>query len=1060
MTTALPTSASHALSSIQDRLSEGLNQGLNELSQRAQQMLASLVARWTSAQRLYTLEGEGGVSELMVESFTAREAVNEPFQIRLQALSLNAHIDLHALLGRRVTLNTTLADGSRSRRSAVVMRAEAMGADGGLARWRLTLQPWMALLAHSSTSRVWQDKTVFQILDDVFAAYANRAAWQWGETDSEGNTEDLQAFVAQGANGGVHSYCVQYRETDLTFAQRLLAQEGLNWRVEEDEDAPAGHRVVISADSARWPQDRTSAGSGGIRFHRASSQEKQDAIQAFGGLRQLMPTATAVLRWDYRQKRAVAAEVPTHHQFGGENIQNMASWLSHYRVASPEADTGEPAGVAAAEHRATLIQQSFEARNKTWLGRSTVRSLRPGTCFELTNSMLDALDELGQDPAQREFAVLSVQHLGINNMPKELSQAIARSLGPAETEDDPFAPPEDTTLDALAHDPELQTQAAASGYANRFEAIRRLIPWRPEHHDAPTALGLQTAIVVGPEGNTTPQGADELYTDALGRIKLQFHWQAAPYADSRPDNRSSCWVRVAQRWAGAGMGVQFIPRIGHEVLVQFLEGDINRPIVVGSLYNGQGEGGIPPTPGGKAAQANLSAYAHSDDHTPSAQGNLMGSGAGGHAPAWHGGAPGTASAGATAQNNAAALSGIKSKEFGGPGFNQLVFDDTPGQLRVQLATTQHATQLNLGYLIHQADNHRGSYRGEGFELRTDAYGAVRAARGLLITSYGINESDPAGDNAPGMALLKQACTLATTFSQAAKTHQTTQAAAAIGSHKTGQSTLSDKAAPLKALHTAVSGMVAGQALDAALSDAASTATAAASGKLPHTTDPIVAVSAKAGLATVAGQDIQWASGEVISWQAGQDLHIAGGEQMRIHTGQSIGILAGAVQPGEGAKGTGLTMIAAQGPVQMQAQAGTAEVAAKGLINIQSANAHIDWAAAKKITLTTEGGAQIVIEGGGITVQCPGKITVRAAQKSFTGADTEKMRRTAMARPSGFYNEAFNVVDEETGQPLVGVRYRLESESGEVIEALTDDHGRTQRLFTSKPEKIKLFLLDN
>jgi len=95
-----------------------------------------------------------------------------------------------------------------------------------------------------------------------------------------------------------------------------------------------------------------------------------------------------------------------------------------------------------------------------------------------------------------------------------------------------------------------------------------------------------------------------------------------------------------------------------------------------------------------------------------------------------------------------------------------------------------------------------------------------------------------------------------------------------------------------------------------------------------------------------------------------------------------------VQAGEGAKGKGLTMIAGQGPVQMQAQAGQVQVAAKGLINVQSANAHIDWAAAKKITLATSGGAQIVISADGITTQCPGKITVKAAQKSFIGPGTE------------------------------------------------------------------------
>jgi uncharacterized protein (DUF2345 family) len=411
-------------------------------------------------------------------------------------------------------------------------------------------------------------------------------------------------------------------------------------------------------------------------------------------------------------------------------------------------------------------------------------------------------------------------------------------------------------------------------------------------------------------------------------------------------------------------------------------------VCIGAVYNGRGEAGLARTPGGAAAESDLSAYAQSSDHRPSAQGNRVGSGSGGHAPAWHGGAPGPAAAGAKAQNNAAALSGVKSKEFGAEGFNQLVFDDTPGQLRVQLASTQHASQLNLGHLIHQADNHRGSFRGRGFELRTDAYGAIRATQGLLITSYGAGEADPAGDNAPGMALLKQAMNLADRFSQAARTHQTTSLATSVGTLKANASSLSEKLPPMKALHQAASGMVSQAAFDHAIQDAGGKSTQAAHGKLPHSTDPIVAITAKAGLALVAGQDIQFASGEAISWQAGQDLHIASGNQLRVNTGQSLGILAGAVQPGDGAKGKGLTMIAGQGPVQMQAQAGQAQVAAKGLINVQSANSHIDWAAAKKITLVTSGGAQIVIEGGGITVQCPGKITVRAATKSLIGPGAE------------------------------------------------------------------------
>ncbi|MEC5116029.1 type VI secretion system Vgr family protein, partial [Xanthomonas oryzae] len=154
-----------------------------------------------------------------------------------------------------------------------------------------------------------------------------------------------------------------------------------------------------------------------------------------------------------------------------------------------------------------------------------------------------------------------------------------------------------------------------------------------------------------------------------------------------------------------------------------LEGDIDRPVVLGALYNGKGEAGVPATPGGSSAEADTGLYAKAGDGRPSAQGNL----AGGHAPAWHGAGGGTDN-----HRNATALWGVQSKEWGGAGHSRLVFDDSDQQLRLQLATTQAATQLNLGHLIHQADNYRGSFRGEGFELRTDAWGAVRASSGLWL----------------------------------------------------------------------------------------------------------------------------------------------------------------------------------------------------------------------------------------------------------------------------------------------------------------------------------------
>src|SRR5690606_24440045 len=95
--------------------------------------------------------------------------------------------------------------------------------------------------------------------------------------------------------------------------------------------------------------------------------------------------------------------------------------------------------------------------------------------------------------------------------------------------------------------------------------------------------------------------------------------------------------------------------------------------------------------------------------------------------------------------NAAALWGLKSKEWGGDGHSRLVFDDSDDQLRLQLATTHQASQLNLGHLVHQADNYRGSFRGEGFELRSDAWGTVRAQSGLWLSAYGTAGETPAGE---------------------------------------------------------------------------------------------------------------------------------------------------------------------------------------------------------------------------------------------------------------------------------------------------------------------------
>ena len=265
---------------------------------------------------------------------------------------------------------------------------------------------------------------------------------------------------------------------------------------------------------------------------------------------------------------------------------------------------------------------------------------------------------------------------------------------------------------------------------------------------------------------------------------------------------------------------------------------------------------------------------------------------------------------------------------------------------------------------------------------------MRAGAGLLVSSYkithGADARDPAGDNSAGMALLKQAVMLGETFSGAAKTHETVAYASHLGAAKADASKLDDKAPPLKAMLKAASGMLSQESVDAAKAEAPSKPVAPGDDKLPHTSGAIIAIAAKAGLGVLAGQNLQLANGETITLMSGQDTQFATGGQMRIHSRQAIGMLGGAVKAGE--NNMGLQLIAAKDAIDLQAQGDVLNVQARDEVNIISANAHIDWAAAKSISLSTAGGANITITGGNITVQCPGKIMIHAGKKSFTGPE--------------------------------------------------------------------------
>jgi len=921
---------------------------------------------FSAQSRLYRLDGEGAMSSLQVEGWVAREGLSELGEMRVVALADNAALDLNDMVSRPATLWTTRADGSETGRSGVVRAAEMLGGNAGMARYRVTLAPWLWLATQRRDNRIYENQPVLEIVRHVLDGY-------------EGYTYKVSAEVEHHlADLPARSYTTQYRETDYAFLSRLLAESGLGWTTVEDEAEPARHAVLIFADSRSLAEDAESAGAG-VRFQRAHATESRDGVQALARRRRRGVERVTVLAWHESGKHAVTGQALAGPANASGDDGAGLEWfepLGH----------GSLLNQAHAQFQATLLMEAVQASAETFLGRGNVRTFRSGTRFTLQDmSPLGPAGESGFEPV---FALDRLEHAGVNNLPGQADASMAAKLGAlddflyfeddeaCEATDDNVRDHDDALIGVGRPEAAVLARAHEVGYANRFRAVRCDRPWRAlpagargaRLVGAPSAVGVHTAIVTNAEGATEASGEDEIYRNARGDVRVRFHWQAD--GDGLAKSR---WARVAQRQAGAGMGMSFVPRIGQEVLVRFLDEDIDQPLVVGALYNGRGEGGIPSTPGGKSGEAmNTEVFAAATDGKPSAQANL----ASGNAPAWHG-----AAGGDEQHRNAAALSGFKSKEFGGDGYNQIVFDDSDGQLRMQIKSTQSASELNLGHLIHQSGNYRGNVRGVGAELRTDAFGALRGGGGVLLTTYTAGASEPAGDAAAPLALAGQADLMAQSFDGVVGAHQGVRLAAARGTTAAGASRLDGERAPLAAMTHAVSGTVAGDAVGGAAGDASAKHTEVVDGKVPHLTDPLVLMAGRAGLTQAAGRNVQVTAGELVHWSSGQDHNLAVIGSLRVHTGQALGIVAG-VQKG-GAE-SGLDLIAGTGEVDVISQHDVLTMQAQQDLRMVSANAGIEYASPKRIRIANAAGASIVIEGGNITVTAPGRIDVKTGNKQFAG----------------------------------------------------------------------------
>ncbi|QEL54129.1 type VI secretion system Vgr family protein [Chromobacterium paludis] len=838
-------------------------------------LLASFASAFGQDRRVLTLQlgtGQIAAEQLLPLSLQAEEGLSQPYRYTLTCLSPDTDIELKSLLGQPARIGIEDAAGGESIRCGVVSEARLAGADGGFAKYELTIEPPFALLRHRRTSRVFQDLTVPDIIQQILTEHQ-----QSNPAFARVQTLSIQVQPAQ-----PRSYCLQYRESDYEFIVRLMHEEGYAWRfLHQDDDGPQVQLAVFDD-----PHSLPAAPLSRVRFHRADATEDEDGLTEWQATRQIVPSSVALASYDYKP-------VSTQHSEDGSRIeqgqagQSLQSSLTHYDAPGLYYAGDEEQ----LSRYAQLRQQAHDLQAKSFRASGTVRGLQPGEWFRLDDHPAHETDSL----QHREFVVTGQTFLARNNLPKDLAQHIGAPSDVA-----PF-----TTA--------IQTQ-------------RRGIPLTPAYADTPLAKpksrGVQTATVVGP-AEPTDQAADETYTDAQGRIKVQFHWQRAEEHSqfgANLDDKSSCWLRVAMPSAGAGFGHQFIPRIGQEVLVSFIEGDIDRPVITGVLYNGSHR------------------------------------------------TPGFSGAGSLPANKT--LSGIKSKEHQGGGYNELLFDDTPGEVRAKLSSESGKTQLNQGFLTHPRSNGKAQPRGEGFELRTDNHGAIRAAHGLLLSTEaqnGAGGKQLAREHAQGQ--LQSAVAL----SQALAETATGQLADTM---ETGPEEISpDNAKGSKQpdghlMHhlDALKAWEAGSNTDKDGKTA----------KDQPGQQPLIVLSGPAGIASVTEQSQTVSAGTNLNLVAQRDANYSTGRRWLHNVGQHISLFVAGVKDKVAIK-----LIAAKGKVQVQAQSDAMEITADKDVTITSCKDRIEVKAQKEILLTA-GGAYFRIADGNIEVHAPGTVSVKGASHDLSG----------------------------------------------------------------------------
>lgn len=811
---------------------------MNEFNQGAEKLFGGI----SQAGRLLKLDTSLGPELLLPQRAHGFDRISAGFDYIVDLLSLDADIELKQLIAQEVTLWILQIDATYVPVHGYVHSARKLGSDGQLTAYQIGFSSCLHFLKFRKDARIWQDKTTEEIIADVLGAHPQ----------CQGR---FRFELSQPARP--RSYCTQY-ETDWHFVMRMMESEGWYAYIEQAPGGSCHYWVVTDSVLSLKPLQSES-----IAFHGAATTDEINRIVQWGAARTLLNSQLATRTFDYKAPRS-------HSENGMQILPDHGSIPTQLEVYEyTGAYTNSDAAHANDQSRVRV--QEWESRAKRFFGTSGVRHLPVGSWFTLDNH--PSHDEVASEA--RQFLVLNVEWSIENNLPlsttqKEFSGSLKGQLRKFEAE---------AGLSSSGNSGKDPDNSRTGHCFNRFEVQRRTVEYRSPSIHAKPSMHPQTATVVGPAG-------EEVHTDHLNRVKVRFHWDRL----NPGDEKASCWVRVSYPNAGEGWGAVHVPRIGQEVIITFLDGDADRPIITGRIYNGE------------------------------------------QMPDWH---------------SDGRLSGYKSKEYKGAGFNQFVMDDTSGQNRVQLYSSNTNAQLSLGYLLGQQGNNRGTFFGSGFALNSDAYGAITTQQGLYISTFGRPGSQGSQlDVREARDQLNEARELTENLSEVS---EKSNAAALPGQ---------------EALHQFV----------AATQERYSEPGQEQANRFA---DPVLLLASPAGIGLSTTQSTHIHSSDQMTMSTGADASLAVGKSLIASIREKISLFA---------YNAGIKLFAAKGKVEVQAQSGDIDIIAEKVLRLLSTSDRIEIFAKKEIVLGADGSA-ITINGSGITDMTSGKRISHNSEFSVPGPKT-------------------------------------------------------------------------